>query len=190
VNSNQPKPEPLLPLIASGDSGAVTEFLDRYGGLVWSLVRGSIKNREQTEDVVQEVFISVWKAAGRYDPALGSESLFVTTIARRRLIDRFRQSVRGPEVTPIEDVVVAEADANLEEVDARDEVGLALDALKQLKPQQQRVLQMWAVNGMTHSEIATSTGIPLGTVKSQIRRGLQRVRELLGTQGATREVTA
>src|SRR5829696_165972 len=75
-------PEPLLHRIAAGDSAAVEEFLDRYGGLVWSLARRFTSNRQESEDAVQDVFIELWRKAPRYDASLSSEATFVAMIAR------------------------------------------------------------------------------------------------------------
>ena len=172
-------PNPLLPRVAQGDPGAVRECIDRYGALVWSIVRKSLRDHSQAEDVVQEIYISLWEASHRFDPTMGSETVFVSTIARRRLIDRYRRGQRGPETEPLEEPVPVERDAGLARVELDDETERAFAALRQLKPEQRRLLEMWSVGGMTHSEIATSTGVPLGTVKSQIRRGLLRVREML-----------
>ncbi len=191
-NGKAPAPEPLLPRVARGDSAAVQEFTDRYGALVWSIVRESVRDRSQAEDAVQEIFISLWKAADRFDPSLGMETVFITTVARRRLIDRYRRRARGPQIESLDEIVLADADPGLDRVDARDEAGVALAALERLKPEQKRLLEMWVVGGMTHSEIATSTGMPLGTVKSHIRRGIHRVRELLqmGAAPKSAEMTA
>lgn len=169
----------LLPRVARGDPAAVQECLDRYGPLVWSLVRRSLRDHALAEDTVQEIFIAVWRAAPRYDPALSSESIYITTIARRRLIDRFRSRMSRPEPEDLDEVVVPLPDEGLERLETRDEAQLAHEALESLKPAQRDLIRMSVVEGMTHNEIATSTGIPLGTVKSQIRRGLSRVRELL-----------
>jgi RNA polymerase sigma-70 factor (ECF subfamily) len=177
--------EPLLPRVAQGDAGAVREFIDRYGALVWSLVRESTRDPSQAEDAVQEIFISIWKAAERFDPERGSETVFLTTIARRRLIDRFRRRSRGPDIEPLDEVVAAEDDAGLRRVELDDEASPAFAALRQLEPQQKRLIELWVVGGMTHSEIATSTGTPLGTVKTKIRRGLIRLRELLNAPPAS-----
>lgn len=191
-NGRSDDPEPLLPRIARGDSKAVQSFVDHYGALVWSLVRKSIRDHSQAEDAVQEIFISLWKNAARFDADRGSESLFVTTVARRRLIDRFRSQARHADVESIDGLEVPDPDRALERVETSDEADLAIRALEQLKPGQKRLLEMWFVGGMTHTEIATSTGMPLGTVKSQIRRGILRVRELLqsSTPSASAEVTA
>lgn len=169
----------LLPRVARGDQAAVRECLDRYGPLVWSLVRRSLRDHALAEDTVQEIFIAIWRAAPRYDPALSSESIYITTIARRRLIDRFRSRMSRPEPEDLDEVVVSTPDAELERIEDRDEARLANEALERLKPAQRDLIRMSVVEGLTHDEIATSTGIPLGTVKSQIRRGLLRVRELL-----------
>ena len=188
----QADPNLLLPRIAQGDSGAVKECIDRYGALVWSLVRKSIQNHSHAEDAVQEIFISLWKAADRFDPQLGSEPVFITTIARRRLIDRHRRHLRGPELESLDEVVLADPDPGLARVDLGDEAGQALAVLERLRPEQRKLLEMSIVGGMTHNEIATSVGLPLGTVKSQIRRGLLRVRGLLqdGRFAPSTEVTA
>ena len=81
---------PILTRVARGDSAAVRECIDRYGGLVWSLARRFFANTADAEDATQDVFIHLWKSAGAYDPAIASEAVFVTTIARRRLIDGLR----------------------------------------------------------------------------------------------------
>lgn len=171
--------ELLLPRVAAGDAGAVQACIDRYGALVWSIVRKSMRDTSQADDAVQEIFVSLWRAASRFDPKMGSESVFIATIARRRLIDRHRRLQRVPEAEPIDEVVVADSRSDTETVDREDEAHRAFAALEHLKPQQKRLLELWVVGGMSHSEIAASTGVPLGTVKSQIRRGLIRVRELL-----------
>src|SRR5512145_3131135 len=82
----------ILERVARGDSKAVRECIDEFGGLVWAIARRMARTRADAEDAVQEIFVDVWKSAGRYDPSQGSEKVFVTTIARRRLIDRLRRT--------------------------------------------------------------------------------------------------
>ena len=84
--------ESILARVASGDANAVRECIDEFGGLVWAIARRMARTRADAEDAVQEIFIDVWKSAGRFDPAQGSEKVFVSTIARRRLIDRLRRT--------------------------------------------------------------------------------------------------
>jgi len=126
---------------------------------------------------VQEIFVDVWRSAARFDSAQGSEKVFVSTIARRRLIDRIRRGrmnamMDGEEA--LEDVRFAEH-GNHGEVRADAERAAAVVA--RLRPVQRKVLSMGLLEGMTHSEIATATGMPLGTVKTQMRRGLIQVRQ-------------
>lgn len=172
--------EGLLERIAAGDQTAVKECMDAYGNLIWSLARRFCASAADAEDATQEIFLEIWKFAARYDPTAGSEAVFISTIARRRMIDRLRARDRRPPMQPLDDLLdvqeaSAETDAGALAVDA----ALASRAVAQLDPLQQQVLLMGVVQGMTHAEIAESTGKPLGTVKTQIRRGLLRVRELL-----------
>jgi len=158
--------------------------IDRYGGLVWSLARKLCPTATEAEDAVQDIFIELWENAFRFQPESGSEVTFIATISRRRLIDRLRSDGRRRErlrektrriamsADPAEATPVA-AQSRFEEADR---VRLAME---RLHPQQQRVLQMAIHHGCTHDQIAQQTGLPLGTVKTHARRGLQRLRELL-----------
>ncbi|MFO0875026.1 MAG: sigma-70 family RNA polymerase sigma factor [Phycisphaerales bacterium] len=171
--------ESVLLRVASGDASAVSECMDRFGGLVWSLARRYCNNVVEAEDAVQEIFIDIWKSAARFDESIASETVFVATIARRRLIDRFRKKSRRPESAIVSDIVEApttDADAPTEiSEDAR----IASEALAELRPEQQRVLRLSIFHGASHEQIARSTGLPLGTVKTHARRGLIRIREVL-----------
>ena len=95
-------PAPLLSRVAKGDTAAIDECLDRYGGLVWSLARRLSPTTADAEDAVQEIFIDLWRSAGRYSEQLGEEVTFVSTLARRRLIDRLRSLRRTPDPVPID----------------------------------------------------------------------------------------
>jgi RNA polymerase sigma-70 factor (ECF subfamily) len=170
---------PCLPRVATGDRAAIRECIQRYGGLVWSLARRASGGGSDAEDAVQEIFLDLWKSAARFDPQVGSETTFIATIARRRLIDRRRQRQRRPETDPLSERQPASASgATAPERGA--EAALAARALEQLRPEQRQVLIMTACQGLSHEEVASSTGMPLGTVKAHARRGLMRVREVLG----------
>lgn len=180
----RPSSQPLLVRIAAGDPDAVGACLDRYGSLVWSVVGRAWRDHATIEDLVQEIFIEVWKNAERFDPERASEATFIATIARRRVIDRRRRLGRAPEVEDFEERDHAGGQDEQEHVDLGDEAALARAALQELRPDQRRVILMSVVDGLTHSEIATATGIPLGTVKSHIRRGLdQTAQRLRAAQG-------
>jgi RNA polymerase sigma factor (sigma-70 family) len=175
-----------LPRIAAGDRTAMRECIDRYGKLVWSLALRLSPSRSDAEDAVQEIFTNLWQNASRYDPTRSSEPTFVAVLARRRLIDRLRmQGRRGgldaPEFDP--DRLPAVAD----DVDARlshnAEARAAADALGALPADRRRVIALSVVEGLTQEEIAQRTQMPLGTVKSHLRRGLLAVRAAL-TGGA------
>ena len=172
----------VLIRIARGESAAVNECIDGFGALVWSLARRLSPNRDDAEDAVQEIFMDVWKSAARFDPTQGSEKVFIATIARRRLIDRLRRHATRPQFAGEE-----ELDAlGFAEPGTRGEISSeaerAAEAVAQLGEDQQRVIELAVLHGLTHSEIASRTGMPLGTVKTQMRRGLIKARELLGIE--------
>jgi RNA polymerase sigma-70 factor (ECF subfamily) len=175
----------LLPRIADGDHSAVPECIARYGGLIWSLARRRLGSREDAEDVVQEVFVDLWRSADRFDPLVAEEITFVAMIARRRVIDRLRQRTGEPPVTPIDGADAVEvADPAAAAVVGRrlelgDEARLADEHFERLKPEEQRVLRLAIYDDLSHAAIASSTGLPLGTVKSHIRRGLDSLRQKL-----------
>ena len=175
-------PPPLLPRVASGDRLAVRECLERYGGLVWSLARRARLAQDEAEDVVQEIFLDLWRSAGRFDPAVASEPTFVAMIARRRLVDQRRQRQRRPETEPFVDSQPAASTLPAPELGA--EAAQAARALEQLRPEQRQVLILTTCQGLSHEEVAHTTGMPLGTVKAHARRGLLRVREMLGAATA------
>lgn len=170
----------LLQRVAAGDTAAVAACVDTYGGLIWSLARRFLGRASEAEDAVQEVFIELWKNAGRFDPSIGSESTFVAMIARRRLIDRRRRDARRPvnENIEIENLPLTAPD-DLQTVEVNDEAAQAATAMNRLKPDQQRVLKLAVCQGWPHQVIADKLGLPLGTVKTHVRRGLIKLREEL-----------
>ncbi len=187
----------LLHQVAKGDPKAVAALLDRYGGLVYSLARRFSYSPSEVEDAVQDVFTAVWQSAARFDRALGAEETFVATVARRRLIDRRRRAQRRAAHMREGDVGLAQAPdrsgdgmgggggpgATAEQAaEFSDEAGRAVEALATLRPEQQRCLRMSIYHGLSHEEIAAATGIPLGTVKTHVRRGLIAIRESLEKQ--------
>jgi RNA polymerase sigma factor (sigma-70 family) len=170
----------ILQRIAAGDQSAVKECMDVYGGLVWSLARRMSESAADAEDATQEVFLEVWRSAGRYQPAMGSEAVFLTTIARRRLIDRLRSRKRRPLTETYDELTEQAPEGPSEPAGALlADAERAHRALARLDAAQREVLLLGIVEGLTHAEIATATGRPLGTVKTQMRRGLMRVRELM-----------
>jgi len=183
--------ESVLQRVAAGDTAAVAECVDTYGGLVWSLARRLLRHPADAEDAVQEVFIELWKNASRFDPKVASETTFVAMIARRRLIDRQRRHARRPEGDPvaIDDLPLSAPD-EAEHLDLSDEAAKAAAAMEQLKPEQRSVLRLAVCHGWPHQLIADRLSLPLGTVKTYVRRGLMKVREELAGELRIRDEEA
>jgi RNA polymerase sigma factor (sigma-70 family) len=168
----------LLPKVAAGEQPAVALCVERYGGLVWSIARKYLRDRAEAEDAVQEVFIAVWRAADRFDPAVASETTFIAMIARRRLIDRVRKIGRKPdesELGAVNEPMVETTDR----LEVADEARIAAAALDELGEPQRTVLKLSIYDGLSHGDIAEKMDLPLGSVKTYIRRGLQKIREML-----------
>ena len=169
----------VLQRIASGDPAAVRECIDQYGPLVWSLARRLSRTASDAEDATQEIFLDIWRSAGRFDASQGSDKVFIAMIARRRLIDRLRKKSAEP---PMESTDVLESVA-WSDPGTSSEISLeaeqAARALAELRPEHRQVLELGLLHGLSQSEIAARLGLPLGTVKSFMRRGLIRVREYM-----------
>ncbi len=175
----------LLERVAAGDSAAVDECLKQYGALVWSLVRRFSRHWADADDAVQEVFIELWRSADRFDPRRASEATFISVIARRRLIDRHRRRSREPESVPIDGEDVGTWEQPDGSPETREEAQRARDLMQQLRAEERQVLELAIDEGMTHSQIASKTNMPLGTVKTHARRGLERLRQLLGVASSS-----
>lgn len=173
------EPTCLLQRVAAGDEAAVAGVLDTYGGLVWSIARRSFRDRAEAEDAVQDAFIAVWQSAGKFDPKVASESTFIAMIARRRVIDRVRKQGRRPDTTTLE----ASHDPGVEHeqhAEVREESRRVLQVIDELDPPQPEVIRQALLDGLTHAQIAERLSLPLGTVKTHIRRGLIKVRAAMG----------
>jgi RNA polymerase sigma-70 factor (ECF subfamily) len=178
----------ILGRIAAGDPAAVDECLEKYGGLVWSLVRRFSVNHADAEDVVQEIFIDVWRHAGRYDDQIAAESTFISTIARRRLIDRRRKLGRRPEVVSLPEESAVAVTHQHQQLETIEEAERARKLMQQLRPDERQVLELAIDDGMSQSQIAEATSLPLGTVKTHTRRGLIRLRKLLNAAETSADV--
>jgi RNA polymerase sigma-70 factor (ECF subfamily) len=171
----------ILQRIAAGDQPAVQECIDTYGNLIWSLARRYLRNSANAEDAVQDVFIDLWGSAGRFDPGIASEVAFVSTIARRRFIDRLRQQTRQPGFDSLDDEESGDMNqpSVLAPMEDESEVAIVERVLNTMEPDHRQILSLSLYEGYTHSEIAEQLAMPLGTVKTRIRRGLIYIREQL-----------
>jgi RNA polymerase sigma-70 factor (ECF subfamily) len=167
----------LVARIRSGDAKAMAQLYDRYSGIVYSIAMRVLADAAAAEDVLQEVFLHLWRMPGAFDDTRGSLPAWLVVLARSRAIDAHRK--RRPQVD-IDDVVVA-VDADLADSADREKfAGRIRSVLAQMPETQRRALEMAYFAGMTHSEIALKTGEPLGTIKTRIRSGVLCLREALG----------
>jgi len=172
-------PETILDKVAVRDPGAVEKCLARYGGLIWSLARRMSPTISDAEDAVQEIFVDLCRHASRFDPQREpSEATFVAMIARRRLIDRYRQHRRQVKTVPIDASRAITVTMSLHGLELRDEFGHVRELLAQLRSEERQILELIFIHGLSQSETAEILNMPLGTVKTHSRRGLLRLREL------------
>ena len=171
----------ILERIAAGDQAAVQDCIDTYGNLIWSIARRYLRNSANAEDAVQEVFIDIWGSAARFDRSIASEVAFVSTIARRRLIDRLRKQTRQPDFDSLDDEEAGDKHqpSVIAPMEDESEVAIVERVLKKMEPEHRQILSLSLYEGYTHSEIAEQLDMPLGTVKTRIRRGLIYIRDQL-----------
>jgi RNA polymerase sigma-70 factor (ECF subfamily) len=169
--------ETLLARIADGDLGAFQTFHDRYAARVASYARQLNHDRQFDEDVVQEVFTSVWTRAASFNPARGPEggnaAGWLYTLTRNKLIDLWRRSSKGGQAEEIDD---RRLPAQREENDLRLTVR---QALSHVSPEQRQAIEMAYFDGLTYQETAHELDLPEGTLKSRIRLGLRTMRSVL-----------
>lgn len=173
-----PTADPVLPRLAAGEPRAMNECIARYGNLVWGLVRRYLKDTATAEDVVQEVFTELWKKAASFDPETASEPTFVGLVARRRAIDFLRRQGRQPGFEPLAAAESLPAPTATLDSHACDPEAVK-SSIAELPEDTRQLFQLFFEKGLTHPEIADRTGLPLGTVKTRLRRGLLTLRERL-----------
>ncbi|MCP3903600.1 MAG: RNA polymerase sigma factor [Planctomycetes bacterium] len=170
----------ILQRVAGGDRGAMDECVDRYGRLVRAIAARVFGQLADVDDAVQEAFAAIWMNASRFDGMRGSEHGFVAMIARQRAIDHLRRSRRasrlGYGTEPIE---WFENEPPVDPEETRQEMGPVEVAFDHLSSDQQRVVRLALMHGLTREQIARHVGCPVNTVKSHFRRGLNRLRDQL-----------
>ncbi len=152
--------------------------LSRFGGIVWAIARRYVKNHAEAEDLVQEVFIEIWKKAESFNPAIASETTFVGLIARRRAIDYLRRQGRKPDFEPLSAAASIPL-PGLEKSSVVCDPETVKSSLASFPADTRQLFDLFFEDGFTHPEIAARTGLPLGTVKTRLRRGLITLREQL-----------
>ncbi len=179
--------EELMLRVREGDSVAFGVVYDRHRTVAYSLAYRMCGRRGAADDVVQEAFLSLWRAGGRYDASRGSVRTWVLGIVHNRAIDALRRatvhSKRRSSDEGIEERFEA-PDRTDAEVARRDEAASVRGALHALPADQQKVIELAYFGGFTHTEIADMLGAPLGTVKGRMRLGLEKMRGALGEEAA------
>jgi RNA polymerase sigma-70 factor (ECF subfamily) len=166
----------LLRRIARQDETALAVLYAEYSTPVYSLALYVLRNPALAQEVMQDTFMKVWNNPHAYDPGKGQFSSWLLTVTRHTAIDRLRQEIRhtGKDV-PLEDNLLVDDEAALSAHDAEK----LRDLLRELPPEQCTVIQLVYFRGYTHSELADHLGVPLGTVKTRLRLGLQKLKGLM-----------
>jgi RNA polymerase sigma-70 factor (ECF subfamily) len=174
-----PDPVDLIRRMAGGDRHAFGAFYDTFAPLAFGLIRRIVRNAAEAEDVLQEVFLELWASAHTFDPARGTPEAWIVMRARSRGIDRIR-SIRRKNEGMAELSGATVPDAVPDPASRAEGRELVRGALARLTPNQQEVIELAFFEGLTQSEIAARVGQPLGTVKTRMRLGLEKLRELIG----------
>ena len=180
TRTSSPADSELVARAAAGDERAVGLLYDRYGTVLYAVAFRVLGERADAEEVVLEAFTQAWRDAPRFEPGRGSVAGWLTTIARSRALDLVRARTRRSRITA---AAAAEApaappgpDSALDHEERRREVRRALDALS---PTQRQAIELAYFEGLSQSEIAERLQEPLGTIKTRVRLGMQKLRECL-----------
>lgn len=177
--------ETLIRFIALSQEGALSALYDRYSRLVFSLAFHMVGDANTAEEITQDVFFRIWEKADTYRVEQSKVSTWLTSITRYRSIDVLRRRGVRPEQSSIGWADVPLHSQPVSEVDPEEQTEQVLEsqrvrkAIAVLPPEQRQALGMAFFYGMTHSQIAELLGDPLGTVKTRIRLGMKKLRELL-----------
>lgn len=176
------KDDAVLEGIQKGDSAAMAVLYDRYARLVFSLALHILKDREAAEEVVQEVFVKVWRRSGDYAPEKGKLSAWIGGIAHHHAIDELRRRRIRPSATEDEDAAAEVVDTGPVPFDRAVqsiEHQQIAEALQCIPPEQRQPIELAYFEGLTQQEIADELHEPLGTVKTRMRLGMQKLKTLL-----------
>jgi RNA polymerase sigma-70 factor, ECF subfamily len=165
----------LIDRIVSRDERAVGELYDRHSRVLYGLILRILRDRSEAEEVLQEVFVLVWTRADTYNPMLGSPAAWLVRVARNRAIDRLRANsvrLRAVESAPLP----APAASPESEASTGEQQRAVISALETLPAEQRLLIEQAYFLGLTQSELAERHQLPLGTVKTRIRIGMQALR--------------
>ena len=184
MTSSADNPAQLILLIGQADRAAFELFYEGYAPLVFSFAMRLVQERSDAEDLLQEVFLQVWREAGNYSPERGTPEAWIITITRSRAIDRLRSiRRRDKSFVPMAGAGGKEYDGKVESGAAASDARIMVNsALAELPPLQRTVLELAYFDGLSQTEIAGRLKEPLGTVKTRMRAALARLREIVGAK--------
>jgi RNA polymerase sigma-70 factor (ECF subfamily) len=177
----------LLTRTGEGDRDSFAQLYDRYSGVLFSTAYRILNQQEAAEDLLQDVFLQIWEKAPTFDPQRGKPLTWAITLTRNRAIDRLRSTQRrqklSAEIEREAEIHDYKTDlSSADEVSQSEKNRLVHGAVTQLSPEQRHVIELAFFSGLTQSEISEQLKEPLGTVKARIRRGMMRLRDLLGAE--------
>lgn len=184
--------EALLPRLATGDRAALDLLYDRYAGPTYALLLRIVADRQLAEDLLQEVFVRVWQRAGLYQAERGRALTWTLSIAHNLAIDEIRRRRRRPQeaeerdgttVTDLLDLVPTTEPGPEQLAWEQHRRAQIVGALQHLPEAQRTLIELAYFEGYTQSQLAERLGEPLGTIKTRLRLGIQKLRALLGEQG-------
>ncbi len=177
-----PDPSALLVRSAGGDQAAFAALYDVMAGRAFGLAVRVIRDRSQAEEVLQEVFLELWRTAARFDPERGSATAWVLTLVHRRSVDRVRsaEATNRRDTTYHQHNAAVEHDTTAEAAHASLERHRVRKALNALTGVQREAVELAYFGGLTHTEVAGRLDLPVGTAKTRIRDGLIRLRDAMG----------
>lgn len=172
--------------VAGRDPAGLEWLYDRHATLVYSLALRIVRDTSDAEDVTQEVFAQVWTQAARFDASRGAVAAWLTVITRSRSLDRLRRRGAAPQPSAGDETIanIQDPAPSVEWVAANaEQVTAAREAMAGLPAEQRATLELAYYEGLTQAEIAQRTATPIGTVKTRIRTGLQRIRDVVAPKG-------
>lgn len=178
----------LIEKIGQGDRSCFSEFYDKYAGVIFSTALRVLNDPKDAEDVTQEVFVMIWEKAQMYDPARGKPLTWAITMTRNKAIDKLRSLQRRFRLRDELEQESLQEDptsdrAPLDDVESQERHQLLRSAVLRLSKEQREVIEMAYFSGLTQNEIADRLQEPLGTVKARIRRGVLKLRRMVGSRG-------
>jgi RNA polymerase sigma-70 factor (ECF subfamily) len=188
IDSASSKDGDLIKAVAEGDADALAVLYDRHGGAVYALCLRMLRDADDAEELLEDVFWQLWRRANQFDPTRGSALAYLLTLTRSRAIDRLRARDRRVRLrNEIPDPLLGESllgaatvgDSPLQETLALERRARVRSALADLPAPQREAVELSFLEGLSHPEISTRLGEPLGTIKTRIRSGLLRMRDSL-----------